>query len=84
MGQLMGEKPMARLTERLSFRFVAAAKPGMHPDGNGLYLKVGPTGSKSWIYRYRANSARHDMGSVQLTSYRWPKLASVPYSNAGS
>src|ERR1700682_1403452 len=54
---------MARLTERLSARGVQTAKAsGMYPDGNGLYLRVGKTGSKSWILRYRANGRRHDLG----------------------
>src|SRR5262245_20098761 len=26
--------------------------PGMHPDGDGLYLQVGAGGAKSWIYRF--------------------------------
>ena len=34
----------------------------MHADGNGLYLRVGPTGSKSWILRYRHGGSRHDIG----------------------
>jgi integrase len=54
---------MARLTERLSARRVQMVKAsGMYPDGNGLYLRVGETGSKSWILRYRANGRRHDLG----------------------
>jgi integrase len=28
-------------------------KPGFFHDGGGLYLKVKPTGAKSWIFRYR-------------------------------
>jgi len=27
-----------------------------------LYLRVGPTGSKSWIYRYRSGDQQHDLG----------------------
>ena len=27
-----------------------------------MYLRVGPTGAKSWIYRYMTNGRRHDMG----------------------
>lgn len=50
---------MAKGSERLSDRTVRAAKPGMHPDGKGLYLQVreGSTEgsvSKAWIYRYAA------------------------------
>jgi integrase len=28
-------------------------RPGRHGDGDGLYLQVGPTGTKSWFFRYR-------------------------------
>lgn len=53
---------MARLANRLNARKVATAGPGMHPDGQGLYLKVGPSGTRSWIFRYRKDGGRHDMG----------------------
>jgi len=54
---------MARQIERLSARRVQlAGKPGMHPDGGGLYLRIGPTGAKSWVYRYQLAGRRHDMG----------------------
>jgi integrase len=39
-----------------------AAQPGMLADGKGLYLRVGPTGAKSWIFRYRNGGQRHDLG----------------------
>ena len=54
---------MARLSERLSAKRVElAAKPGMYADGHGLYLRVGPAGAKSWVFRYRNNGGRHDLG----------------------
>jgi integrase len=30
-----------------------ASKPGYYGDGGNLYLLVGPTGAKSWVFRYR-------------------------------
>jgi Arm DNA-binding domain len=36
--------------------------PGMYPDGHGLYLRAGPNGAKSWIFRYKINKRRHEMG----------------------
>jgi integrase len=30
-----------------------AKEPGRYGDGDGLYLQVGPTGTKSWFFRYR-------------------------------
>lgn len=54
---------MARGTERLSARTAQTVKDaGMHADGKGLYLRVGPTGAKSWVYRYRNDGKRHDLG----------------------
>jgi integrase len=54
---------MARSIERLSaLAAKAASQPGLHPDGNGLYLHVGAAGSKSWILRYRHGGRRHDIG----------------------
>lgn len=38
------------------------AKPGYYADGGGLYLRVGPTKAKSWIFRYMLDGKRHDMG----------------------
>ena len=34
----------------------------MYADGLGLYLKVRPGNSKSWIFRYRAGGKLRDMG----------------------
>src|SRR5438876_3926414 len=58
---------MARITQRLSARSVAAANPaGNRPvllaDGNGLYLHVSAAGAKSWVLRYRMHGRRHDLG----------------------
>ncbi len=35
----------------LSAAFVRSAPPGRHADGNGLYLFVQPTGTRSWVQR---------------------------------
>ncbi len=54
---------MARTDRRLSAIGAARlTKPGMYADGNGLYLRVGPTGAKSWVFRFRYGTKRHDMG----------------------
>ena len=54
---------MARLTERLSAQAAQrASNSGMYPDGGELYLRVGPTGSKHWLLRYRHGGKRHDLG----------------------
>jgi integrase len=54
---------MARQINKLSTRTVAAAnEPGMLSDGNGLYLQISPSGSKSWIYRFMLRGRSRDMG----------------------
>jgi hypothetical protein len=54
---------MARQIARLSNdKINAASKRGLYADGGGLYLLVGPTGAKSWVFRYRANGKLRDMG----------------------
>lgn len=35
---------------------------GRYPDGDGLYLVVSNSGSKSWLLRYQLNGKRRDMG----------------------
>ena len=38
------------------------AKPGIHGDGAGLYLRVKPTGAKSWVLRVQHMGKRQDVG----------------------
>ncbi len=40
----------------------AIAMPGMHGDGDTLYLNVSKSGAKSWIQRLTINGRRHDIG----------------------
>jgi integrase len=51
-----------RLTSRLTQAQVTKSKPGRHPDGNGLFLVVAPSGSRSWILRYKRDGHQRDMG----------------------
>jgi hypothetical protein len=54
---------MARLIERLSaLEAKRLTRPGMHPDGMGLYLQISPGGAKSWIYRYSLKGRARAMG----------------------
>ncbi len=42
---------MPALTKRLSARFVeTVSEPGLHADGDGLYLNVSPKGAKRWVF----------------------------------
>jgi integrase len=40
-----------------------AKEPGYYSDGGGLYLLVGPRGTKSWIFRYRVPAPDKPRGS---------------------
>ena len=46
----------------LSAAFVRSAPPGRHPDGNGLYLFVQPTGTRSWVQRLVIRGRRRELG----------------------
>lgn len=55
--------PMARAIHRLSAVEVEKTiERGLHADGGGLYLRVGPTLAKSWIFRFMRSGKTHDMG----------------------
>ncbi|MDE2904601.1 MAG: Arm DNA-binding domain-containing protein, partial [Acidobacteriota bacterium] len=51
---------------RLAPAFVRSAPPGKHADGNGLYLYVQPSGTRSWIQRLviRRRTRELGLGSV--------------------
>ena len=54
---------MARTIKRLTPLAVSkASKRGLYPDGAGLYLQIGPTGAKSWIFRFMLNGKARAMG----------------------
>lgn len=54
---------MARQMKQLSaIEVTKKKKPGLYADGGGLYLRIGPTGAKSWIFRYMLDGRRRDMG----------------------
>jgi integrase len=54
---------MAHLVDRLTaLRVQREKRPGMHGDGKGLYLHVGESGTKSWIFRYQLDGRRHEVG----------------------
>jgi integrase len=50
---------MARVINKLSSKRVSNSKrPGMYGDGAGLFLNIGPTGAKSWIFRYSSPTVK--------------------------
>lgn len=54
---------MTLTLNRLSARKVATAEAaGYYPDGGGLYLQITASGGKSWVFRYRFEGRRPEMG----------------------
>jgi integrase len=54
---------MGRTLNRLTTVKVQKLKaPGMHADGGGLYLRIAPTGTRSWIFRFTQAGRLRDMG----------------------
>jgi len=43
-------------------------KPGRHSDGGGLYLSVSKTGAKSWVFMWKKNYRRREIGLGSLLS----------------
>ncbi len=73
---------------RLSAAFVRSAPVGRHGDGNGLYLYVQRTGTRSWIQRLVIRGRKHELGlgSVHLVSLaeaREQALANRKLARAG-
>ena len=62
-------KPRGRHPDKaLSATFVRSAPPGRHCDGQGLYLFVQPSGTRSWVQRIVIRGYRREigLGSAQL------------------
>ena len=76
---------MPRLT---SAKVKTITKPGMHGDGNGLYLNVTPSGSGSWIQRMVIGGRRRELGlggypATGLAEARALALANKAFVRAG-
>lgn len=76
---------MPRLT---AARVKTIKKPGLHGDGNGLYLRVTGSGSRSWMQRITIHGRRRDMGlgsypAVGLAQARALALANKALVGAG-
>ena len=57
-----GKPPGRHPDRRLSPAFVRNAPPGRHCDGQGLYLLVQPSGTRSWIQRLVVRRRRRELG----------------------
>lgn len=64
MGWLMGRESGRSSVPKSDVAVRRLSAPGMHAVGGvaGLYLRIAPTGSKSWILRAMVAGKRRDMG----------------------
>ena len=54
---------MGKAVKKLSARAVATiAQPGRHSDGGGLYLNVTRSGARSWLFMWKKDGKRREMG----------------------
>jgi len=86
----MAAKPVGRHKEKaLSPALIRSLKePGRYADGNGLYLKVEPTGAKRWVQRLVIHTKRRDIGLgsaslISLTEARELALANRKQARSG-
>jgi hypothetical protein len=60
---------VARALNRLTVREVASLKePGRHADGGGLYLRISPSGARSWGFMYVVAGKRTELGLGSVAS----------------
>ena len=64
---------MAKLNNRLNALKVKNLRdPGWYLDGECLYLQIGPTGNKNWVFRYKSpthnKERRHGLGKFPTIS----------------
>ena len=69
---------MGRLTA-LSVK--ALGKPGRHGDGDGLYLSVAPSGTKSWVQRIVIHGRRRDLGLGPYPTVSLAKARGIAHDN---
>ena len=65
----------------LSAAFVRSAPPGRHADGNGLYLFVQPTGTRSWVQRLVIRGRRRELGLGAATLVPLAKARELALAN---
>src|SRR2546430_10150408 len=86
MGGEYGGEGMGKAVKKLSASAEATiAKPGRHSDGDGLYLNVTRSGARSWLFMWKKDGRRREIGlgsagSVSLARAR--ELASACRAHA--
>ena len=66
------------------------SRPGMHGDGEGLYLSVSRSGSRSWVQRISIDGRRRELGLGSFPAIglaqagAWPRPIGQPWRGARS
>ena len=58
----IGSHMAKKINKLTSLKIKQLKAPGWYPDGLGLYLQVSPSGSKSWVYRYKSSTKERRFG----------------------
>ena len=69
---------MAKLT---ALQVKSISDPGRHGDGDGLYLNVAPSGSKSWVQRIVIAGRRRDIGLGSFPTVSLAQARGMAISN---
>lgn len=57
----------------LTAKQIPALPPGVHLDGDGLYLYAGKSGSRSWVFRFQLAGKRREMGLGSASEVSGPE-----------
>jgi integrase len=72
MGQGMGEPSDGRMPKKINrlsaVKVASTKKAGFYADGDGLYLQVTESGSRSWVFRFKKCGRNRDMGLGSLNT----------------
>ena len=64
-----------------NLRAKALDKPGRHRAGDGLYLNVSPSGSKSWVQRIVVHGRRRDIGLGPYPAVSLARAREIAHDN---
>src|SRR5579859_996954 len=65
---------MKRAIHKLSARTIETKrKPGLYGDGGGLWLQIGPSGSKAWLFRFMLRGRAREMGLGSINARTLPE-----------
>lgn len=71
--------PRHKLTDS---KIRSLTRPGIYGDGDGLYLRVQPTGRRSWVFIWRRFGTRREIGLGPYNSGAWHVTLSAARTKA--